>query len=678
MNRTTDNYLHKRNVEEKRRFKMYKDGKRWVFMAVAIATLGIASAPKVQANDTFTDASTTISSSTIRPNSDSYNGKQNHSNKNFSDVQDGELTSNSRSSKLNDIAVNKTVVDKYTEIEKNTDDQRKWINKTNHDSFDVKETVRHNTNYEISITPPEYVENPLYSNTVFNKSDSEYYTYSYENGGASTSSYGIIDNSNGLEKIYDFEDTFNNSYDTSKQDGMDLVRNTFTLPYFNKYNLGIKETLFLTNNGIIVHHTKFTNNNNFTLPKNRYYVLLDTMLNNNDEINIYYDGLGGAYFKNNKVYFSTKMLSSGNMYALNWRNRDRKIGTLLNSYKLKAGERSTIDVDSAIRYVTNEVALEPGKSLSLWYMEAVLSNREIKDITKNGDIFDIGLEVQKFLQETVSADLVKKNSNDVYNRAEDNTIDIDELNHEYLMNNLGFDLSGDDKEDVQDVTSKLKDYSKDGKELAENTFNDLEEILKSKDKIDKANKVKNISDSNLPVIKYLSAVNTLISALTSVSTSGIHSFKDAVSLASDLINIFIDFSESVNRGIISSVKTTSSFVDTINDLGDFNEAIVNQKNVEEKNNKYISSNVKDRKKAFKAERKAQLDSNKNFIKLVKDGLSTAVSLVGNANPVAKAAAATIGFLLSIIPAAYLAYKMIGVTATGDKALLEKFNLKKKK
>lgn len=416
---------------------------------IFLGTVGIitSSSVTVQADDVTPVTTTVVTDSNnggnTAPNNDQSINSRGIINDNVIDTViensnngNNDVTSDSNESKLDDIAVNKTVIDEYSKREQNAI----WKDKTDGDSFDVKETIRHNVNYEVSVNPPEYEKNPLYSNTIHNKTDNETYTYSYDHGSAETSYYGLIEDINGTTNIYNFTNLSNQSYKISKQKGMDLVRNSFKAPYSTKNDIDVNETVFLTDNGIIVHHTTFTNNNNITIPETRYFVLLDTMLNYNDEINIYSDGLSGAYFKNNKLYFSTKLLSPGDMYSLNWHYRSSEIGYKLNSYKLSLGDIFIVDEDSAIRYTTDLVSLAPGKSIDLWYMEAILSNHEIQEIIKSGDAFDIGIEVKKFIEETVPEENVEYNKkqvkkvyeNNKQNKADGFSQDIDRLEKDIL------------------------------------------------------------------------------------------------------------------------------------------------------------------------------------------------------------------------------------------------------
>lgn len=249
------------------------------------------------------------------------------------------------------------------------------------------EVDRNNTNFTVNAHKTSESDDPLFSNFVTTENKETPYTYSYLDGSSSTSEYGVTQTGGSGEGSFVAvgEEHVNRDYYSAKNtSGTALIKSTILTTNPLAPNLQIEEVASLTTSGNIIHRTTFTNKSDLTYAKQQYYVLLDTMLNANDDINLYSDGSGGAYFSDRETFLSTRMLSDGTSYALNWRNRGSVLGQQVKGANLPADRRMTSSVDSAIRYLTPAVSLTPNQSISLWYLESIYTPEEVEAIIASG------------------------------------------------------------------------------------------------------------------------------------------------------------------------------------------------------------------------------------------------------------------------------------------------------
>ncbi|WP_460022837.1 KxYKxGKxW signal peptide domain-containing protein [Lactovum odontotermitis] len=234
---------------------------------------------------------------------------------------------------------------------------------------------------EYHVTPADPEENgPYFANTITNTTTGKSYTYSFEDGTASTSYVAAYD-SEGYLGLVEFGDTTV----TTDETGRSVYSHT---GYVNYADISVIETLVVYSDGRIVHNFTANNYSDKAITGLYFVVELDTMLTENDDTPIYADGNGGAYIQTHDgVTLWNQPLSNVTEYAGYWRaaRNPREMdwsqfyavaahaeGTMLYgdaSYRGIAGA-----YDTAIVYRTPAITLEAGQSYSFSLQERLYTD----------------------------------------------------------------------------------------------------------------------------------------------------------------------------------------------------------------------------------------------------------------------------------------------------------------
>ncbi|MBD9364843.1 KxYKxGKxW signal peptide domain-containing protein [Leuconostoc mesenteroides] len=354
------------------------------------------------------NSSSTANGDLINSNSSSStaNGDLTDSNSSSSTANSDLTDSNSSSSTANGDLIDSSHVSQQNIIDKINKlmNQANWYS-VNANELDEYVFLRNDVNYKINLNAPNLSDNLMVANHVIDITSNTDNTYSYTRGSAQTSGFGYIDTA-----PTEIDSTENDeSYSVSKNNNFILVKHSF-----ESNGIQVSEKLLVNDSGYIVHKVSFKNISDAQLAPRKYYALLDTMLNDNDYIPIYKDNHAGAFISDDDILLYTNMISNGDSYALDWKNRSNQDSDVLindsnnqsaivNNKLLNQNVKVIKEnVDTAIRYVTPTIALLPQESIDLFFTESVFSKQEIKNIkatdpNKNFSDYFIQPFVEKFI-----------------------------------------------------------------------------------------------------------------------------------------------------------------------------------------------------------------------------------------------------------------------------------------
>lgn len=157
-----------------------------------------------------------------------------------------------------------------------------------------------NKDYEVTMKSPvsTLYLNPLVSNTIKKIEENIGYTYSYNLGTGSTSNYYVAyDDESGMASMLKLTNGDSKYYTSKDEFGNDMIARVGSL-----YDYQVSEIVQITQDGKIYHTVTFLNKGTKPiLGLKGLGVSLDTMLGSDDRIPIVSDGKGGIYIKNNDL-----------------------------------------------------------------------------------------------------------------------------------------------------------------------------------------------------------------------------------------------------------------------------------------------------------------------------------------------------------------------------------------
>lgn len=237
-----------------------------------------------------------------------------------------------------------------------------------------------NKEYEVTLKTPASLTtvNPLIANTVKDITNGIDYTYSYNNGSGSTSRYYLVYN-DGTTSVLETARYFdpNSKYYTSK----DEVGNDMIAQVGIIGNYQLSEKVQITQDGRINHTVSLLNIGTDSITDLKGFgVSLDTSLNSNDAIPIISDGAGGIYIKSEDFTLFSSPTSTSTVLAGQY-SFDQLVH--YDKFVPVAGtELGTIlkdNLDTNILYETPIATLLPNQSVTFSFSERILGNTKITE-----------------------------------------------------------------------------------------------------------------------------------------------------------------------------------------------------------------------------------------------------------------------------------------------------------
>ncbi|MCC3237053.1 MucBP domain-containing protein, partial [Pediococcus acidilactici] len=112
-----------------------------------------------------------------------------------------------------------------------------------------------------------------------------------------------------------------------------------------------------------------------TLKNDSIGTMLDTMLDDNDDISLYASGNGGVFIKNDELTLYVEALRNAHVYAGQWNGSESDIADRLK-VSGNYGKSLINDVDSAVQYETDFLNLAKGQSYIYSYVERLFTAHE--------------------------------------------------------------------------------------------------------------------------------------------------------------------------------------------------------------------------------------------------------------------------------------------------------------
>lgn len=103
--------------------------------------------------------------------------------------------------------------------------------------------------------------------------------------------------------------------------------------------------------------------------------MLDTMLDDNDDISLYASGNGGVFIKNDELTLYVEALRNAHVYAGKWDGSESDIEDRLK-VSGNYGKSLVNDVDSAVQYETDFLNLAKGQSYTYSFVERLFTAHE--------------------------------------------------------------------------------------------------------------------------------------------------------------------------------------------------------------------------------------------------------------------------------------------------------------
>ena len=228
------------------------------------------------------------------------------------------------------------------------------------------DAVNNGKHYTINAHAPEESWNgvgPLFDNVVVNPDGSDH-TYSFYGGDSSTSAY-YIRKSNGDYAVI-------NGSDVSTT----VVNNDLKQVFVDSSTgLEVTEIVHITQDGQIQHTVTIKNVGDQTLNNVSFGTMLDTMLDDNDDISLYASGNGVVFIKNDELTLYVEALRNAHVYAGQWNGSESDIADRLK-VSGNYGKSLINDVDSAVQYETDFLNLAKGQSYIYSYVERLFTAHE--------------------------------------------------------------------------------------------------------------------------------------------------------------------------------------------------------------------------------------------------------------------------------------------------------------
>lgn len=226
--------------------------------------------------------------------------------------------------------------------------------------------TRDGKNYTLTMNDTGDDSSPLFSNSVTG-SDGVEHTYSFLNGSSDTSAYYVRTSDGTYQQVgANSEKSYTKDNGGQTQLRKDVVSDD---------NVTVSEVLSMDAQGQFNHEITFTNNGTSTLSNVKLGTMLDTMLDNEDDVTIYSDGNGGIFMKNDAITLFSDPITNTTVYAGEWNGSSFDIGNSIqasNNY----GEVMSSDTDTAIEYESAPVTLAPGASSTFSYTERLYTDHE--------------------------------------------------------------------------------------------------------------------------------------------------------------------------------------------------------------------------------------------------------------------------------------------------------------
>lgn len=375
-------------METKKRFKMYKSGKRWLIAAVVAGGVGVFANTSVNA-DTVNANSNATQTEQVSKNENADNGTvekqqdtvgEKNDNSIEKTVQAKAVDDNQDETTTNDDASSGSDVkndDNKERISDDVDSEDDYDSNDDVDSDDDYDSeadapsisvdaVNNGKHYTINAHAPEESWNgvgPLFDNVVVNPDGSDH-TYSFYGGDSSTSAY-YIRKSNGDYAVI-------NGSDVSTT----VVNNDLKQVFVDSSTgLEVTEIVHITQDGQIQHTVTIKNVGDQTLNNVSFGTMLDTMLDDNDDISLYASGNGGVFIKNDELTLYVEALRNAHVYAGQWNGSESDIADRLK-VSGNYGKSLINDVDSAVQYETDFLNLAKGQSYIYSYVERLFTAHE--------------------------------------------------------------------------------------------------------------------------------------------------------------------------------------------------------------------------------------------------------------------------------------------------------------
>jgi hypothetical protein len=238
---------------------------------------------------------------------------------------------------------------------------------------------RNGVTYRVDVRNPwtsgfSWGANPLVANAITNERDGDSHTYSYNAGNATTSSFLLAT----AGELWGLSCHHARAYYTGTIGGSPVAARQCGYSPLTGVDLTFSDVVRLAADGRIVHDVTVTNVGTAALGQFGFGVMLDTMLDQDDEVPLIKSAANAIYMQNGGFRLYLTMTQGDLMLAGSWAYAPDDFGGWSDVADSRAGGTIVDGVDSAVVYQTLGNGLAVGASARLQYEERVFSASEIQ------------------------------------------------------------------------------------------------------------------------------------------------------------------------------------------------------------------------------------------------------------------------------------------------------------